>query len=100
MAGFAACNLAAGRVAATRGPGSRRWALPASRSSPSPAVVVSLFTTNRSRTCCRLGHQLGRPYVLRNMIFVSPERNRILAGGRLVHVHPSLLLDPLIAPLS
>jgi len=39
----------------------------------------------------------GDPDVLRNMIFVSPERNRIfeLADGSYM-MHPSLLLDPII----
>jgi Family of unknown function (DUF6077) len=40
----------------------------------------------------------GDPDVLRNMIFVSPERNRIFefADGSYI-MHPSLLLDPVIA---
>ncbi|MCA1848362.1 MAG: DUF6077 domain-containing protein, partial [Actinobacteria bacterium] len=40
----------------------------------------------------------GDPDVLRNMIFVSPERNRIyeFADGSYM-MHPSLLLDPFIA---
>jgi Family of unknown function (DUF6077) len=40
----------------------------------------------------------GDPDVLRNMIFVSPERNRIyeFADG-LYMMHPSLILDPIIA---
>ena len=40
----------------------------------------------------------GDPDVLRNMIFVSPERNRIfeLADGSYM-MHPSLLLDPIVA---
>ena len=39
----------------------------------------------------------GDPDVLRNMIFVSPERNRIfeLADGSYM-MHPSLLLDPIV----
>jgi hypothetical protein len=39
----------------------------------------------------------GDPDVLRNMIFVSPERNRIfeLADGSYM-MHPSLLLDPIM----
>jgi hypothetical protein len=40
----------------------------------------------------------GDPDVLRNMIFVSPERNRIyeVADGSYI-MHPSLILDPFIA---
>src|SRR5215218_6600041 len=40
----------------------------------------------------------GDPDVLRNMIFVSPERNRIFefADGSYI-MHPSLILDPFIA---
>ena len=40
----------------------------------------------------------GDPDVLRNMIFVSPERNRIFefADGSYM-MHPSLLLDPIVA---
>src|SRR5215210_7083723 len=64
-----------------------------------PAVLVSAFTDEPlSNALADSDINSGDPDVLRNMIFVSPERNRILelADGSYM-MHPSLLLDPMIA---
>jgi hypothetical protein len=64
-----------------------------------PAVIVSLFTDEPlTNVLADSDINSGDPDVLRNMIFVSPERNRILelADGSYM-MHPSLILDPLIA---
>jgi hypothetical protein len=64
-----------------------------------PAVLVSSFTDEPlSNALADSDINSGDPDVLRNMIFVSPERNRILelADGSYI-MHPSLLLDPVIA---
>jgi len=64
-----------------------------------PAVLVSSFTDEPlSNALADSDINSGDPDVLRNMIFVSPERNRILelANGSYI-MHPSLLLDPAIA---
>jgi hypothetical protein len=64
-----------------------------------PAVLVSTFTDEAlSNALADSDINSGDPDVLRNMIFVSPERNRILelADGSYM-MHPSLLLDPVIA---
>jgi hypothetical protein len=64
-----------------------------------PAAIVSLFTDEPlSNVLADSDINSGDPDVLRNMIFVSPERNRIheLANGSYI-MHPSLLLDPVIA---
>jgi len=64
-----------------------------------PAAIVSLFTDETlSSVLADSDINSGDPDVLRNMIFVSPERNRIheLADGSYI-MHPSLLLDPVIA---
>jgi hypothetical protein len=64
-----------------------------------PAVLVSSFTDESlSNALADSDINSGDPDVLRNMIFVSPERNRIfeLADGSYI-MHPSLLLDPVIA---
>jgi hypothetical protein len=64
-----------------------------------PAAIVSLFTDEPlSNVLADSDINSGDPDVLRNMIFVSPERNRILelADGSYI-MHPSLLLDPVIA---
>jgi hypothetical protein len=64
-----------------------------------PAAVVSLFTDEAlSSVLADSDINSGDPDVLRNMIFVSPERNRIheLVDGSYI-MHPSLLLDPVIA---
>jgi len=64
-----------------------------------PAVLVSSFTDEPlSNALADSDINYGDPDVLRNMIFVSPERNRILelANGSYI-MHPSLLLDPVIA---
>jgi hypothetical protein len=64
-----------------------------------PAVLVSSFTDEPlSNALADSDINSGDPDVLRNMIFVSPERNRILelADGSYM-MHPSLLLDPVIA---
>jgi hypothetical protein len=64
-----------------------------------PAVLVSSFTDQPlSNALADSDINSGDPDVLRNMIFVSPERNGILelADGSYI-MHPSLLLDPVIA---
>ena len=64
-----------------------------------PAAIVSLFSDEPlSSVLADSDINSGDPDVLRNMIFVSPERNRIheLADGSYI-MHPSLLLDPVIA---
>jgi hypothetical protein len=64
-----------------------------------PAALVSTFTDEAlSNALADSDINSGDPDVLRNMIFVSPERNRILelADGSYI-MHPSLLLDPVIA---
>jgi hypothetical protein len=64
-----------------------------------PAAIVSLFTDEPlSSVLADSDINSGDPDVLRNMIFVTPERNRIheLADGSYI-MHPSLLLDPVIA---
>jgi hypothetical protein len=64
-----------------------------------PAAIVSLFTDEPlSNVLADSDINSGDPDVLRNMIFVSPERNRIheFAEGSYI-MHPSLLLDPVIA---
>jgi Family of unknown function (DUF6077) len=64
-----------------------------------PALLVSSFTDEPlANALADSDINSGDPDVLRNMIFVSPERNRIfeLANGSYM-MHPSLLLDPVIA---
>ena len=64
-----------------------------------PAVLVSLFTDEPlTNALADSDINSGDPDVLRNMIFVSPERNRIFefANGSYI-MHPSLLLDEVIA---
>jgi len=64
-----------------------------------PAAIISLFTDEPlSNVLADSDINSGDPDVLRNMIFVSPERNRIheFADGSYI-MHPSLLLDPVIA---
>jgi hypothetical protein len=64
-----------------------------------PAAIVSLLTDEPlSSVLADSDINSGDPDVLRNMIFVSPERNRIheLVDGSYI-MHPSLLLDPAIA---
>src|SRR5215203_469847 len=64
-----------------------------------PAALVSAFTDEPlSNALADSDINSGDPDVLRNMIFVSPERNRILelADGSYI-MHPSLLLNPVIA---
>ena len=99
MAGFAVLHLAAG-------PRSRdSWARISAMGLAGvtiisvPAAIVSLFTDEPfSNVLADSDINSGDPDVLRNMIFVSPERNRIheLADGSYI-MHPSLLLDPVIA---
>ena len=99
MAGFAALHLAASprsraawnRISAMGITGVAIIAV--------PAVLVSTFTDEAlSNALADSDINSGDPDVLRNMIFVSPERNRILelADGSYI-MHPSLLLDPVIA---
>jgi hypothetical protein len=64
-----------------------------------PAAIVSLLTDEPlSSVLADSDINSGDPEVLRNMIFVSPERNRIheLVDGSYI-MHPSLILDPVIA---
>jgi hypothetical protein len=64
-----------------------------------PAVLVSALTDESlSNALADSDINSGDPDVLRNMIFVSPERNRIFefADGSYM-MHPSLILDPAIA---
>jgi len=64
-----------------------------------PAVSVPIFT-GRPLTDVLADSDInsGDPDVLRNMVFVSPERSRIFefADGSYM-MHPSLLLDPFLA---
>jgi hypothetical protein len=99
MAGFAVLHLAAD-------PRSRdAWAAVSARSLAGvtiiavPAAIVSLLTDEPlASVLADSDINSGDPAVLRNVIFVSPERNRIreLADGS-NFMHPSLLLDPVIA---
>jgi hypothetical protein len=64
-----------------------------------PAAIVTLFTDEPlSNVLADSDINSGDPDVLRNMLFVSPERNRILelADGSYL-MHPSLLLDDVIS---
>ncbi|HJQ27911.1 MAG TPA: DUF6077 domain-containing protein [Rubrobacter sp.] len=64
-----------------------------------PALLVSSFTDEPlANALADSDINSGDPDVLRNMIFVSPERNRIfeLANDSYM-MHPSLLIDPVIA---
>jgi hypothetical protein len=99
MAGFAILHLAAdprsrvawARISAMGGAGVLIVAV--------PAALVSAFTEEPlTNALADSDINSGDPDVLRNMIFVSPERNRIfeLANGSYM-MHPSLLLDPVIA---
>lgn len=99
MAGFAVLHLAAqprsravwGRISAMGLAGITIIAV--------PAGLASLVTDEPlSNALADSDINSGDPDVLGNMIFVSPERNRILelADGSYI-MHPSLLLDPVIA---
>ena len=99
MAGFAVLHLAA--VPRSR----ETWAsicamgLAGATIIAVPAAIVSLLTDEAlSSVLADSDINSGDPDVLRNMIFVSPERNRIheLADGSYI-MHPSLLHDPVIA---
>jgi hypothetical protein len=98
MAGFAVLHLAANprsRAAWTR---ISAMGLTGVAIIAVPAVLVSSFTDESlSNALADSDINSGDPDVLRNMIFVSPERNRIfeLADGSYI-MHPSLLLDPVI----
>lgn len=99
MAGFAVLHLAAdprSRAAWTR---ISAMGLTGVAIIAVPAILVSSFTDESlSSALADSDINSGDPDVLRNMIFVSPERNRILelADGSYI-MHPSLLLDPVIA---
>ena len=99
MAGFAVMHLAAAprsRAAWTR---ISAMGLAGVAIVAIPAVLVSAFTEESlSNALADSDINSGDPDVLRNMIFVSPERNRIFefADGSYM-MHPSLLLDPMIA---
>jgi hypothetical protein len=99
MAGFAVLHLAA--VPRSRSAWARITAMGLAGVTiiAVPAAIVSLFTDEPlSSVLADSDINSGDPDVLRNMIFVSPERNRIheLADGSYI-MDPSLLLDPVIA---
>jgi hypothetical protein len=99
MAGFAVMHLAAGPR--SRGAWARISAMGLTGVAivAVPAVLVSAFTDEPlSNALADSDINSGDPDVLRNMIFVSPERNRIFEFGDGSYImHPSLLLDPMIA---
>ena len=99
MAGFAIMHLAAGPRGRTAWARISAMGLAGVAIVAVPAVLVSVFTDEPlSNALADSDINSGDPDVLRNMIFVSPERNRIFefADGSYM-MHPSLLLDPMIA---
>src|SRR5918994_5208953 len=99
MAGFATLHLAANPRSRTAWARISAMGLTGVAIIAVPAVLVSSFTDEPlSNALADSDINSGDPDVLRNMIFVSPERNRILelADGSYM-MHPSLLLDPVIA---
>jgi hypothetical protein len=99
MAGFGVLHLAANprsraawaRISAMGVAGLAAVAVPA-------VFVFALAGESLSAVLTDSDINSGDPDVLRNMIFVSPERNRIFefADGSYM-MHPSLILDPVIA---
>src|SRR5215218_7838034 len=99
MAGFAVLHLAANPRSAAAWARISAMGLAGVAIVAIPAVLVSSFTDEPlANALADSDINSGDPDVLRNMIFVSPERNRILelADGSYI-MHPSLLLDPVIA---
>jgi hypothetical protein len=99
MAGFAVMHLAAGPRSRAAWARISAMGLAGVAIVAVPAVLVSVFTDEPlSNALADSDINSGDPDVLRNMIFVSPERNRIFefADGSYM-MHPSLLLDPMIA---
>jgi Family of unknown function (DUF6077) len=99
MAGFAIMHLAANPRSRTAWNRISAMGITGVAIIAVPAVLVSTFTDEAlSNALADSDINSGDPDVLRNMIFVSPERNRILelADGSYI-MHPSLLLDPGIA---
>jgi Family of unknown function (DUF6077) len=99
MAGFATLHLAANPRSRTAWARISAMGLTGVAIIAVPAVLVSSFTDEPlSNALADSDINSGDPDVLRNMIFVSPERNRILelADGSYI-MHPSLLIDPVIA---
>ena len=99
MAGFALIHLAAGPRSRAAWARISAMGLAGVAIVAVPAVLVSVFTDEPlSNALADSDINSGDPDVLRNMIFVSPERNRIFefADGSYM-MHPSLLLDPMIA---
>jgi hypothetical protein len=99
MAGFAVMHLAAGPRSRAAWARISAMGLAGIAIVAVPAVLVSAFTDEPlSNALADSDINSGDPDVLRNMIFVSPERNRIFefADGSYM-MHPSLLLDPMIA---
>jgi hypothetical protein len=99
MAGFAVLHLAANprsRAAWTR---ISAMGLTGVAIIAVPAVLVSAFTDEPlSNALADSDINSGDPDVLRNIIFVSPERNRIFElSDSSYMMHPSLILDPVIA---
>jgi hypothetical protein len=99
MAGFAVLHLAANPRSGAAWARISAMGLAGVAIVAIPAVLVSALTDEPlSNALADSDINSGDPDVLRNMIFVSPERNRIfeLADGSYM-MHPSLLLDPVIA---
>ena len=99
MAGFAIMHLAANPRSSAAWARISAMGLAGVAIVAVPAILVSSFTDEPlSNALADSDINSGDPDVLRNMIFVSPERNRILelANGSYI-MHPSLLLDPVIA---
>src|SRR5215217_321177 len=99
MIGFAILHLAAGPRSRTAWTRVSAMGIAGVAIIAVPAAIASLFTDEPlSNVLADSDINSGDPDVLRNMIFVSPERNRIheLADGSYI-MHPSLLIDPVIA---
>ena len=99
MAGFAVLHLAAAPRSRDAWASISAMGLAGVTIIAVPAAIVSLFSDEPlSNVLADSDINSGDPDVLRNMIFVSPERNRIheFADGSYI-MHPSLLLDPVIA---
>jgi hypothetical protein len=99
MTGFAILHLAAGPRSRTAWTRVSAMGIAGVAIIAVPAAIASLFTDEPlSNVLADSDINSGDPDVLRNMIFVSPERNRIheLADGSYI-MHPSLLIDPVIA---
>jgi hypothetical protein len=99
MAGFAVLHLAAVPRSRDAWASISAMGLAGVTIIAAPAAIFSLLSDEPlSNVLADSDINSGDPDVLRNMIFVSPERNRIheFADGSYI-MHPSLLLDPVIA---